>query len=167
MKKFILLMFMFMSINMYGQRAFSYCKNINGYWGEWKNSVSYSSGEVLQGNYDEFIIYHNSYHPSAYLLKVKINGLVIESSKIEKNRMKAAIKANTWYEYTGTVEYFTNDYCNSTKEVVNRWPYIPNATDTGSHSNIKQATIKIQPFKKNPVVYNIFFDGFGIGIQLN
>lgn len=168
MKKIILLILIFISINAYGQRAFSYCKYIKGYWGEWQNSVSYSSGEVLQGTYDEFIIYYKTYHPSEYILKVKINGLVIESSKKEKARMKAAIKANTWYQYSGTVEYFTTSNTDF-KQQFALWPngvIAPKATDTDARSNIRPATITIQPFKKNPQVYNIWFDGYGIGIQL-
>lgn len=163
-------MLMFMSTNMYGQRAFSYCKNINGYWGKWQYSIPYSSGEVLQGTYDEFIIYANSYHPASFIMRVKINGLVIEHGKKEKARRKAAIKANTWYQYTGTVEYFTDDRYKSFKDQFDRWPsgiLMPKATDTNIKSNIRPAIIKIEPFKKNPTVYNIFFDGFGIGIQLN
>lgn len=44
------------------------------------------------------------------------------------------------------------------------WPYTPDTSNGKPHT--VAATIKIQPYKKKPEVYNIFFENLGIGIQL-
>ena len=51
------------------------------------------------------------------------------------------------------------------KDIVNQWPYVPDASYGEVHT--VSATIKIQPYKKNPKVYNILFEGYGIGINLD
>ena len=61
---FVLLLFVCF-IPIWGQTYFSYCKLINGYWGQWENSNPYrfiDGGYLLQGTYDEFIIYENGKH---------------------------------------------------------------------------------------------------------
>lgn len=156
-------MLIFISINIYGQQvSINSCKMLNGYWGAWQSNF----GEVLQGTYDEFIIYNHQYHPSNYIMKVKIFGMQVE---IDKKIKKKRIKEKRWYEYVGTVEYFTNISYPDFKAQFNLWPsgiLAPKAAENSSHSNSRSATIKIQPYKKNPEVYNIFFEDYGIGIQL-
>ena len=97
-------------------------------------------------------------------MKVRIYGM---PNVVDKKEKKRRIKSKQWYEYRGTVEFFTDTHYTSTREVVSRWPYVSSATDSNTKLNTKTATIKIQPYKKKPLVYNIFFEGFGIGIQLN
>ena len=167
MRKIIFLILIAIPISMYGQVSFQYNKFIDNYWGQWKSTNLFEyvpSGYVLSGTYDDFIIYEYGNHPSKYIMKVRIYGM---PNVVDKKEKKRRIKSKQWYEYRGTVEFFTDTHYTSTREVVSRWPYVSSATDSNTKLNTKTATIKIQPYKKKPLVYNIFFEGFGIGIKLN
>lgn len=95
-------------------------------------------------------------------MKVKLFAMSVDNDKKAK---KQRIKTDQWYEYTGTVEYYTNGLWDKFKDIVNQWPYVPDASYGEVHT--VSATIKIQPYKKNPKVYNILFEGYGIGINLD
>lgn len=152
------------------QRAISGCSYINGYWGSWSRALY-----VMNGSFSEFIVYLPSEHPSKYILKVKVYGMPYE---IDKKEMKQRIKQNRFYEYSGSVEYFNNIYQAEEGFISNfrRWPdgYIPTLItnkDTKysgeiTQSYVKAAKILIAPYKKEPRVYNIFVEDFGIGIQI-
>ena len=83
----------------------------------------------------------------------------------DKKAKKQRIKTDQWYEYAGSVEYYTNRLQDRFKDIINQWPYVTDAS-YGEVHNVP-AIIKIQPYKKNPKVYNIFFEGYGIGINLD
>jgi hypothetical protein len=166
MKKLILFLFLLVSCAIYGQaqvKGLQYCTMVDGYWSAWK----YDYIVMLQGKYDEFIIYQSYDHPSDYSIKVKIYGMNME---VDKKERKRRIKENQWYEYRGSIEYYTNDYHPNVKETL-REQFLPGsfatAAQTGSKIHIRPATIRIAPYKKRPVTYNILFDGLGIGLSLN
>lgn len=166
MKRILFMLLLFVCfIPIWGQTYFSYCKLINGYWGQWENSNPYrfiDGGYLLQGTYDEFIIYENGKHPSQYIMKVKLFAMRIEEDKkIKKKR----IKSGEWYQYTGSVEYYTKDVLERFNDIIQQWPYTSDTSNGKRHT--VAATIKIQPYKKKPEVYNIFFENLGIGIQLS
>lgn len=168
MRKLFFLILLCISTATFGQRYFRYKVCIDGYWGDrWeysdKGAYSVHYGHVLRGTYDEFIVYYendySSSKPHEYILKVKINGL---NTKIASKEKKRRIKANEWYVYSGTVEYYTTDKAPTLREYIAGWP------DSAGHvhKHVARATIKIQPYKKNPEVYNIWWEGYGLGISL-
>ena len=164
-KSSLIILFVIIPITSFCQTYFSFTKCINNYWGEWKYSNPYRTidgGYLLNGTYDEFIIYAYDKHPSQYIMKVKLFAMSVDNDKKAK---KQRIKTDQWYEYTGTVEYYTNGLWDKFKDIVNQWPYVPDASYGEVHT--VSATIKIQPYKKNPKVYNILFEGYGIGINLD
>lgn len=166
MKKIsLILLLVIIPIASFSQIHFSFCKCINNYWGKWEHFNPYqtmSKGYVLDGTYNEFIIYAYDKHPSQYIMKVKLYAMSVDNDKKAKKRR---IKENQWYEYTGSVEYYTHGLWDKFKDIINQWPFVPDASNGEVHT--ASATIKIQPYKKNPKVYNIFFEGYGIGLDLD
>lgn len=162
----VLLITSVFSISGFCQRNFNSCTYINKYWGKWQDNPAYVIGKGDSD--DSFIIYTQYSHPSAYIMKITINNMLIEKDKRE---IKKRIKSNQWYESTGTVEYFTNqEFPDFNKQIIS-WPSpslsaILNATNPNVKSIVSKATIKLAPYKKNPETFNIYFDGVGIGIQL-
>lgn len=142
----------------------SVCNYIDGYWGEW-HLPAYRLN--VQGNYDNFIIYNSSYHPSSYMVKVVINNFQYNVDKKEKKRRR---KENLFYEYNGTVELYlrADDSPVTIRQWVANWNsrgFIPQKDDRFFPSKKVEypAIIKIAPYKDNPTTYNIFFEGYGIG----
>lgn len=85
MKKLsLIILFVIIPITSFCQTYFSFTKCINNYWGEWKYSNPYRTidgGYLLNGTYDEFIIYAYDKHPSQYRKIVLTTNLVRTSSK--------------------------------------------------------------------------------------
>lgn len=165
MKKILLLLFLSnFFISVFSQTYFNFCKLINGYWGQWECSNPYQfieGGYLMQGTYDEFIIYEYGKHPSQYIMKVKLFAMRVEQDKkIKKKR----IKSGEWYQYTGSIEYYTTGVLERFNDIIQQWPYVPNSSNGKPHT--VAATIKIQPYKKKPETYNIFFENMGLGIQI-
>lgn len=139
---------------------------INGYWGDWKDSfngnfnskISYIS---FNGVYDNFIIHDSFKHPSNYIMKVVINNFQLDTDKKSK---KQRIKNNTWYEYSGTVEYYTELTFQNFGDLASTWPHGAWDTSNGKKHVVK-AKIKIAPYEDYPRVYNIWFEQWGVGIR--
>ena len=151
------------SIPGFCQRNFNSCTYINKYWGKWQSNTGYVTG---RGDSDDsFIIYHADSHPSAYIMKVTVLNMLIEKDKKE---MKRRIKSREWYEFYGTVEYFTNPTYPDINKMLLYWPsrVSPSATEPNVKSIVSMAVIKVAPYKNIPETFNILFDGVGIGIQL-
>lgn len=136
----------------------SYSKFIEGYWGKWETSYTL----MIQGTYDDFIIYNEMDHPSKYMIKVRIYNMVIDNNKKEKRRRR---KENDWYRYNATVTFFTKDYSDDYEEFIDHWPY--NYTAHSGEEQEESATILIAPYKNKPSTYNIIFDDneHGLGIM--
>lgn len=143
------------SISINGQ-TFYYSKNINNLWGKWDNNISYTLG----GTYSHFYIYSTNDHPSNYKILVSIP--LFDPNNISKKIKKETVKKKKWYEFKGSVEYYTK----GSDKFIDRFPYGPGATDPDVDKHVSEAIIKIQPFKKNPQVYNIYFDGIGLAIWI-
>ena len=104
-------------------------------------------------------------HPSQYVLKVKINGFRNDISKEEKKRK---LKEKSYYEYTGSIEFFSelqSDKDRFKRDILDWPPARPRATENRVVSNIRPATIRIYAYKKDPQVYNIYVDGVGLAIS--
>lgn len=157
----------------------------DGYWGKW----DLDSGTKIHGNYGGFVIYSDfDNHPSKYFFKFTINNYV----KPEKKEIKKHLKNNLWWEYQGTVEYYICDlYPTLTDFVKIKYRFLrdfdvndseyekklsalkaskmlkgQSFTPISFKKVIKQATIKIAPYKKVPRVYNIYTDDCGIALDL-
>ena len=152
----------------------------DGYWGEWEDAyISSLYGDdntvdtslpymKIYGDYSGFCTYANTDHPSAYMFKFQITNYITPDKKTRKYHLKN----NKWFEYNGVVEYFVKDEHESIKDILAKgsvFGRIP-ATQSiwpGAKKRIANATIKIAPYKDHPKVYNIFFEGVGVGIDLN
>lgn len=143
----------------------SYSVFVNGYWGEWK---SFGYNINFYGNYGGFCLYEKNHHPSQFFFRFSIDNYQSPT----KDQLKRARKSNTWFEYTGTVEYFVNDeYPTIEKQYLKPcfiMPYKPYSysADGPRVKRTTRAKIKIAPYKDHPVVYNIWFDNVGFGINL-
>lgn len=157
MKKYLLLFVLcFFTFPCLGQIYTSV--NIGGYWGKWKQSSSYYT---VQGHYDNFIIYDSYDHPSEYNFKVVITNYSVPDAKTRRQHWNN----KQWYTYYGYIEWKMPDDC-EIKDVIDVFPVCPGSV-SGKYKKIKRnATIKIAPYKKNPNVYNVWVDGYGIAIQL-
>lgn len=145
------------SISCYAQGTFNYCTMRNGIWGEWKSSENPLDSYLIDKINDcEWVIYRYCNHPSNYLLRLKINNFHLDNDK--KSR-KEHLKNNQWYEFSGSVEIFTDPETFS-----QRFPFVP-TYDKPEIRNMKiPAQIRIEPYKKKIQTINIFFDEVGLGL---
>lgn len=167
----------------YSQATFRTCCYYNGYWGEWKDTWV-----RCWGNYSGFILYSSGDHKSDYYFRFQIDDYTEPSKKeIKKHR-----KTDTWWTYTGTVEYYISDVYPTFKSCLMDLghPLTKKDTEDSYYTNKKlplaraanmrnsgktigftrvtsRATIKIAPYKKHPNTYNIWIDDVGFGISLN
>lgn len=160
-----------------------YC---DGYWGGWKDYYWCK----INGSYNGFVIYDGK-HPSDYFFKFTITGRIPP----DKKEIKRHYKYHTWWEYSGTVEYYICDVYPTFEESIKEFgrPLMKGDIETQTYqdklsmlraSSISQgktftpiglmlkrssAKIKIAPYPKktyHPKCYNIFFDRVGIAIDL-
>ena len=143
---------------------FQYAISINGYWGDWKSSYIGVGIEkfYFNGAINHFVIHSSEEHPSNYVMKVTINDYRLDTDK--KSR-KQRLKDNVYYEYEGTVEYYTELTFQDFGEYTHRWPYISWNTSKGK-KHVAKAIIKIQPYKEYPQILNIFFENYGVAISV-
>lgn len=86
----------------------------------------------------------------------------------DKKEIKAHEKSGQWFSFYGTVDYYVNDeYPTAEALAKGNCLVIPNLRTDKTPSVKRHAfcEIRIAPFKKEPQVWNIFFDGIGIGIS--
>lgn len=150
----------------YSFAQFRACVYYDGYWGEWHNFRN-----SLYGNNSSMIIYVPDYHRSLYQFKFTISNYHAPS----KDEIKYHLKNNEWYQYDGVVEYYVTDEYPTIKDVFKKtgFPSIHpalhdiNAGQTPCAKRTAKAIIRIEPYKKHPQVYNIWFEDVGFGINLN
>lgn len=86
----------------------------------------------------------------------------------DKKERKAHEKSGQWFSYYGTVDYYVNDeYPTAEALAKDNCLVIPNPR-TDKTPSVKRHTvceIRIAPFKKEPQVWNLFFDGIGIAVS--
>lgn len=161
MKKFyfVLLFAFFIVSDLFSQISVN--SYYDGYWGKWLTASQCS----IRGNYSGFIIYESTDHPSAYFFKFQISNYTIPDAKT----LKIYRKNNQWLQFSGTVEYFVSERFQTIADVL-RKNHFPSKFDSNKEPVAKRttnATIRIAPFKDHPKIYNIWFDGIGVGIDLN
>ena len=144
-------------ISCYAQGTFNYCTMRNRIWGEWESSVNPFDRYLIDKVGDnEWIIYRYCNHPSNYLFKLKINNFYFDKDK--KSR-KEHLKNNKWYEFTGSVEIFTDAETFSQK-----FPFVPTYDKPEIRNLTIPARIRIEPYKKEIQTINILFDEVGLGL---
>ena len=87
-----------------------------------------------------------------------------------KKQRKEHLKSGEWFEYTGIVEYYVNDaYPNAEALAKANHFVIPNPRTDQTPSVMRKTTckIRVQPYKKLPSNYNIFFDNIGVAIAIS
>ena len=165
-----------------------FCYYYDGYWGEWSSNYWFK----IQGSYNGFIIYYDSDHPSDYFFKFEINN----REAPDKKDIKEHYKSRKWWEYYGIVEYYVCDVYPTFEACIKEFGRPLMKKDVESESYQKQMSIlrasklaqgisfsptglrkkfssgkiKIAPYPKKiykPQVYNIWFDGVGMAIDLN
>lgn len=179
MKRKVILL-LFLVVSLYASAQIKICGYYDGYWGEWEDAYIFSlyGGRntvdeslpylKIYGNYSGFSTYANTDHPSAYMFKFQISNYLAPDKKTKKHHLKS----NEWYEYSGVVEYFVKDEHDTIKDILKRgsaFGRIPAIQSTwpGARKRTAKATIKIAPYKDHPRVYNIWFEGVAVGIDLN
>lgn len=105
----------------------------------------------------EYIIYSEYHHPSDYICRLKINNFNKDNDK--KSR-KYHLKNNIWYEYRGSIEIFTDSETFATN-----FPHVASYDKPEIKRNIIPAIIKVEPYKKEISLLNIFFDDVGLGLN--
>lgn len=174
MKKLFLFLLYFLTLSsssksyaQFGGSEYAMCAYIDGCWSSW--DTWYTDIISLYGNYHSIAIYSKDRHPSQFYFRFTINNYTQPTEK----EIKQHYKNNTWYEYSGTVEYYITDKYQTAKSQLlasgsSRF-WIPPQQPGDVKPTVKKtstATIKIAPFKKTPRCYNIYFDGVGFAIDL-
>lgn len=178
MKK-IIFSLLVLAIPLYASSQIKVAGYFDGYWGEWENAyisaasiydrIDYYFPYVkIYGDYSGFCTYLSDTHPSSYTFKFQISNY----SEPDKKKKKEYLKANKWYEYSGIVEYYVRDDLPTILDVLKcgsafgRIPMIQ-PSEKSARKKTARATIQIAPYKDHPKVYNIWFEGVGVGIDLN
>lgn len=183
MKKFILtLILSFIGfIGAYSQVTMSTAVYVRGYWTSWvKRNYSYGFDFYPQYEraYDMNMQYDSSTNtfsgmefrksgkqPWDWCFKFEVDNYVKPNKKTRKQHQKN----DTWYEYSGWVEYYVTDDYPTIQKVLEHYQF-PMIQPTGETARAKRrakATIKIAPYKKMPECFNIYFDGVGVGISFS
>ena len=147
--------------------AQSICFCYKGAWSDWKK-VDYSPTNYRGCSVKRYT------DLSGFLLETKpgqttffsfrINNFILPS----KQEIKRHWKNNEWYVYTGIVEYYVNDEFPTAEALAKSNRLVcpnPRLDQTPNVKRTASATIKIAPFKKEPAVYNLWFDNIGIGFS--
>lgn len=168
---------------IYSQATFRTCCYYNGFWGDWSDYWT-----CCWGNYSGFILYSSGEHKSNYHFGFQIDGYTTPTKK----EIKEHKKSDTWWTYTGTVEYYISDVYPTFKSCLMElgrpleekdtkdYDYIYKKLPLARATNMRKygktigftkvtskATIKIAPYKKHPDTYNIWVDDVGFAISLN
>ena len=177
------------------QKGLSTCYYYNQYWSEWEETefdwvdIRLKAARTrVSGDFLGFCLYNRDEHPSNYFFKFKITNYYARTKK----DIKEHYKNNTPWVYQGTVEYYicdvyptfedclkelkrplkqsdinTSDYQQRLSLVrANKIRKTGSFTPIGLKRVVKNAEIRIMPYKKYIRCYNFFFDNVGYAIDL-
>lgn len=173
MKK-LLILILLSAFTMMANAQIGTSYNLDGYWSEWRDcGLAYK----VYGNYSGFVIYrfsdYHGYvrivgaHPSNYEFKFQIDSYKTP----DKKTIKQHKKKDLWYEYSGYVEYYVSEKYPTVRAMLKGrgFPFMDYSSGKDGNPRVKRtarARIRIQPYKKHPKVYNIWFDDVAVGIDL-
>lgn len=177
MKKFLLTIIMGVIgfLGAYSQVSMSTAAYVRGYWTSW-DKRNYSTGyffhrdfqlngQQINGSISGVEIRENGTQPWDWCFKFEFDNYY----KPDKKSRKEHQKNNTWFEYSGWVEYYVTDDYPTIQKVLEHYQF-PMIQPTGDSARAKRrarATIKIAPYKKAPECFNIYFDGVGVGLSFS
>lgn len=158
MKKSLILLVCLLGCFLNSKADIYSCFNLNGIWGKWDREILlYGSGSVSKA-------YLYLSQPYEFVFHWTIDNY-IKPSKQLKNQTK---KEGKWLQYTGWVEYYVTEQYPTIESLIKsgKIDYWPNESTKGAVKRRASAIIKINPdYKSAPTVYNIWFDGVGVGIN--
>ena len=136
----------------------TYC--YKGEWSSWESFDTYISrnndGSMYElktpGGRTFFAFYMNNFLPPT------------------RREIIARQESDTWYVYNGSVEYYVNDRYPTAETLAKACTLVqpnPRKDVTPNVQRTCSATIKVQPYKKTPEVFNIWFDNIGIGVDIS
>lgn len=161
MKKIIIIIHICLcSVNYIQAQIFQVNSWYDGFWGDWH----YLYGYTFKGDCSGYILHHVDKHPSEYVFKFNIDSFVMPDKKTRKKKYREG----TWYEYTGTVEYYVTESYPSITNVLRkfRFPCINcKSNEEACVKRVAKAIIKVAPYKKYPYCYNIYFDEVAVGLS--
>ena len=182
MKKIIIFLFFLIPIFCYGYVApqLRSCIYIDGEWTNWTRQEHFITGRPLypfyllynrfEDNFEGFRFKPDKGPLNSFCFKFEIDNYI----KPNKREIKQHLKNEQWYEYTGWVEYFVCERLPTIYDVLidvtknASWINFPNIPSDGYPARVvkrrARAIIKIAPYKKIPKVFNIYFDGVGVGL---
>ena len=159
MRKLILFLLVFCGLFKFQINAQSICFNYKGEWSPWED-IRY------------FKVYRNN-DCSGLTLKTN-GGLKALSFQItnfrfpDKKEREEHLKSGKSFSYYGTIEYYVNSALPTAEDIAKRCllvaPYPRSEIETPTLRR-SVCEIRIKPFKKEPEVWNIFFDNIGIAIS--
>lgn len=153
---------------------------VRGYWTKWdvrnyEVRHDYAANHYYQdfelmmhevgGTFSNMQIRKAGCQPWNWCFKFEVDNYV----KPDKKTRKQHLKDQTWYVYTGWVEYYVSDEFPTISKVLEyyEFPLIEPTGDTARAKRRARATIKIAPYKKAPECFNIFFDDVGVAISFS
>lgn len=155
----ILLVIIALMIPLTGKAQWSEAFNYKGSWSQWSKAYGSIS------HYDD---------ESGIILKSP-GGLTYFSFQIDhyvpptKKELKEHLKSGEWFTYTGIVEYSVNDQYPTAEALAKASTFVipdPRKDLTPTVLRRTSCNISIAPYKKLPACYNIWFDGIGVGIDI-
>ena len=142
------------------------CFNYGGEWSAWSKSFTtelFSEPKVkIYGDGSGVFLYNAG---GREIFNLKISNYIPPT----KQERKDHYKNSQWYEYEGTVDYYVNDKYPTAADLARANTIVsPNSRtdETPSVMRHAKATIKIAPYKDNPEVYNLWFDGVGMAVSI-
>lgn len=156
-KWIMMFVLMILPLTVFGQwqESFSY----KGDWSSWSSGI----GSIAHYTDDSGLILKNSGGQTYF--RFQINNYTPPS----KESIKQHLKSGEWFEYTGTVEYYVNDAYPTAEAIAKSNHFVIPNTRRDETPNVMRKTncrIRIQPYKKLPSKYNIFFDNIGVAISI-
>lgn len=177
MKKFLLTILLLMMgiFGAYSQVSMSTAAYVRGYWTSW-DKRNYNTGyhfhrtfrlmgQDVIGCIKAIEIREDGKQPWDWCFRFEFDNYFKTDKEIRKEHQKN----NTWFEYSGWVEYYVTDEYPTIQSVLERYqfPMIQPTGDTARAKRRARATIKIAPYKKAPECFNIYFDGVGVGLSFS
>lgn len=154
-------------LGAYSQVSMSTSAYVKGYWTDWKGSyyrvtLQYTKTDASFTGMEIRLL---DKQPWDWCFKFEIDNY----KKVGKEIRRIHMKNNSWYEYSGWVEYYVCDDYPTIQKVLERYQF-PHIQPTGDSARAKRrarATIKIAPYENVPKCYNIYFDNIGVGLSFS
>lgn len=144
------------SANAQWKQSFSY----RGDWSSWQSEY----GEISHYVDDSGIILKTSGGQPYFRFQIT------NYTPPTKKELKEHLKTGEWFEYSGIVEYSVNDSYPTAEALARASRFvIPNPRYDNTPTVTRKTTcrIRIQPYKKLPANYNVFFDNIGVAIDIS